>query len=356
MQIYLNQLNKVKWDEFLRQQTHSHFWHSWEWGEFLASFKQRRILRYSIHEKGDIVGLCTVCIVPIPRFGRRGDSIPAWHFSGPILKHDLDLQAKKSAYSQLFKAIDGELMEKAILDMTFRIWDPSLDRACFESLMDSGYDFEETQSWMFNVREDESQIMKTYTKHFRNQVRQGERRGAAVEVNAPVDVEELYALHEMTMVHGHTRPRYSMDEVAFVLNWGTELKDLYLCKHEGRLMGFLVTLKFNNVTIVWLAGMDRRYAEFRPMNLMYHELMKRSARQAIRTVDIGGGVTEGVTHFKEDLGAKPMPIFVLHKKYRNNLYVMLATAWALGPTTTLRAVWKRGVRRNQHSRRDRQRV
>jgi len=340
MQIHLDQLDKEKWNEFLWQQIHSHFWHSWEWGDFLASFKQRQILRFSIHDGGDTVGLCTVCIDPVPPFGSRGDSIPVHHFSGPIFKQALDLQTKKTAYSQLLKAIDGELKRRAILDMTFRIWDPSLDRTCFESLMDSGYDLQERASWIFNVQEDESQLMKTYTKHFRNQVRQGEKRGAVVEVNAPVGVEQLYALHEMTMVHGHTRPRYSMDEVAYVLNWGTQLKDLYLCKHEGELLGFLVTLKFNKMTIVWLASMDRRYAEFRPMNLMHHELMRRSARQAIRTVDIGGGVTEGVTHFKEDIGAKPMPIFVLHRAYRNNLYVMLANAWAFGPTT-IRAVWKR---------------
>jgi Acetyltransferase (GNAT) domain len=343
MQIRLDQLNKEGWTEFLMQQTHSHFWHSWEWGEFLANFKQRQVLRFSIHERENIVGLCTVCLVPVPRFGKRGDSIPVYHFSGPILKQGLDLQAKKAAYLQLFMAIDGELRERAILDVTFRIWDPSLDRAYFGSLPEYGYHLKEVPSWMYNVPEDESEIMKTYAQNFRGQVRQGNRRGAVVEVNVPFDIKQLYALHEMTMALGHARPKYSMDEVAHVLNWGTQLKDLYLCKHEGRLVGFLVTLKFNNMAIDWIEGMDRRYAEFRPMNMMYHELFKRSAREGIRTVDIGGGVTKGVTHFKEDLGAKPITTFVLHKSYRNNLYVMLATAWALGPITTLRAIWRRGA-------------
>ncbi len=67
MQVLLNQLDKGEWNDFLRKQTHSHFWHTWEWGEFLASFKQRETLRFSLHDTGgDVVGLSTVCTVPLP--------------------------------------------------------------------------------------------------------------------------------------------------------------------------------------------------------------------------------------------------------------------------------------------------
>lgn len=44
----------------------------------------------------------------------------------------------------------------------------------------------------------------------------------------------------------------------------------------------------------------------------------------MRTIDLGGGVTEGVTHFKEELGAKPSRTFLMTKNYCNSLYLLLA--------------------------------
>jgi len=332
MQVLLNQLDREAWNAFLIRQTYSHFWHTWEWGEFLAGFKQREILRFSVHENDeDILGLTTLCIEPLSWFGKRGDSIPVWHFSGPILRDGLEPQARKRAYLQLIDIIDRELVERGVLCAEFRIWDPYFDHACFEPWLKAGFCIREWRTWMCDVPEDESLVMKTHGKAFREQVRQGHRRGGIVEVNTPVSNKEVFLLHTMTMVHGGTHPRYSLDEVSYVLNWSNDLKDVYLCKHEGRLIGFLIALKFNRVAIAWLAGIDRRYAGIRPANLLWHELMRHSARQGMRTVDFGGGVTEGVTHFKEELGAKPTPTFSLNKTYCSNLYLRLALAWADGP-------------------------
>ncbi len=58
--------------------------------------------------------------------------------------------------------------------------------------------------------------------------------------------------------------KYSLDEVTYVANWNNDLKDLYVCKSKDRLIAFLISLKFNNVSIAWLAGMDRRYAGIDP--------------------------------------------------------------------------------------------
>src|SRR5271157_3700748 len=122
--ILLNELDKEKWNDFLSRQAYSHFWHTWEWGEFLARFNQREILRFSFHEKGgSVLGVSTVCIQPLPRFGKLGDSIPFSHFSGPILQDGLDLETRKICYMQLINATDRELSQR-VLRIVYRIWDP----------------------------------------------------------------------------------------------------------------------------------------------------------------------------------------------------------------------------------------
>ncbi len=202
--------------------------------------------------------------------------------------------------------------------------------------MKAGYQIQESRSWMCDVPEDESRLMKSYAKHFRNQVRQAHQRGGVIELNTPIDREEVYELYKMTMARNDLSPRYSIDEIAYVLNWSNDMKDLYLCKYEGKLGGFLISLKFNKVSIDWLAGMDRRYAEFRPMNLLFHELLRQSVVQEMRTVDLGGGVTEGVIRFKERRWREPNPIFSLYKPYSSHLYLTLALAWAAGPKRLVR--------------------
>jgi len=337
MHVLLGQVDREAWNGFLRQQSYSHFWHSWEWGEFLASFKQREILRFSVHDKGgDVLGLSTVCIEPLPHFGKRGDSIPVWHLGGPVLQDSLDHEARKAVCQQLINVVDRELRERRALDMTFRVWDPFSDHTCFEPWLKAGYRMRERCTWMCTIPEDESQLMKTFAGNFRSRVKQGYRRGGVVEINITADIRELYELHKMSMVHGGTDPRYSLDEVSYALNWNNDLRDIYLCRHEGRLIGFLLSLKFNRVTLAWLSGMNRSHSEIRPMNLMFHELIRNSARQKMRTVDLGGGVTKGATHFKEGAGAKPTSTFNLSKVYCSRPYLMLARGCAAGPEKLVR--------------------
>lgn len=303
----------------------------------MASFRQRQVLRFSIHGSGgDVLGVSTICIEPLTWFGKRADSIPVWAFSGPILQDGLDPQTKQALYWELINFVERELRRRGALDATIRIWDPFLDSECLEPWLRAGYHIKEQRTLMCSVPPEESQVMKTYDNSFRRQVGQGHRRGGRVETNTPVDNEELYRLYAMTMSHAGTHPRYDLDEVAYVLNWSNDLRDVYLCKYEGRLVGFAIFLKFNRVTILWLAGMDRISVGIRPMNLIFHELMLNSARAGMRTIDFGGGPTAGLSHFKQGVGAKPTSLYYINKTYCNRLYLLLALALAAGPRTLVR--------------------
>jgi hypothetical protein len=317
VEVLLDQLDKETWTEFLLRRPYSHFWQSWEWGEFLASFKHREILRFSIHDSaGDILGLISVCVQPFRRFIRRADSVPVSHFSGPIVREDLDVEVRKSLYRELIKFIDRTLEQKRVFDTRICLWDPSFDLQYLEPWLEEGYRIQSLRTMMYTVPADESQVMWTYRKHFRNQVRQSLLRGGLLDLNTPVESRDIYELCKMTYGLGGTHPRYSMEEIAYVLShWSNDLKDVYLCKYEGKLVGVLISLKLGRVAINWLNATNTEFRHLRPNNLLYHELVRQSIRQGIRTIDFGGQVTAGHTQFKGNAGGVPTRTFSFLKSY-----------------------------------------
>lgn len=323
--ILLNKLDRETWNGFLLKQTYSHLCHAWEWGEFMASFRHRELLRFSIHGGGSVVlGVCTICIEPLLWFGKRADSIPVWAVSGPILQDGLDPETKGALYGELVNHVENELRRRKVLDAEIRIWDPFLDSACLEPWLRAGYSIKKVQTLMRSVPLNESEVMSRYESSFLRKVRQGHRRGGKVELNTQCDNDELYRLYATTMQHAGTHPRYDRDEVSYVLSWSNNLRDVYLCKYEGRTIGFAINLKFNRVTIGWLAGMDRKFERIRPMNLIFDEELRNSARQGVHTFDFGGGPTAGLSHFKRAVGANPVLHYYISKTYCNSLYLSSA--------------------------------
>jgi len=278
-----------------------------------------------VHESGGaVLGVCSICIEPLLWFGKRADSIPVWAVSGPILQDGLDPETKKALYEELVDHVENELKERKVLHSEIRIWDPFLESACLEAWLRAGYSVKNVQSLMRSVPLNETEVMSTYDKSFSKEVRQGHRRGARVEVNTQCDCDELYRLHATTMERAGSSPRYNPDEISYVLGWNNSLRDVYLCKYEGRTIAFAISLRFNRVTIGWIAGFDRKYAGIRPMNLIFDELIRNSARQGVQTIDFGGEPTAGLSHFKRSIGANPVLCYYLNKTYCNNLYLSFA--------------------------------
>lgn len=334
MEILLNHLDKQAWNDFARKQIHSHFWHSWEWGEFLASFRRRAILRFSVHDtQGNVLGLSSVCVELLPLLGKwgntRGDSIPVYHFSGPILEDNLTLQSRSKLYEELIDFMDRELRKRRALHFTTRIWDPFFGPSVFEPWTRAGFQIREHRTFTYRVPQEIAKVNDGYTHSFKWAVKAGSHRGGAVEVNSTVDPTKIYELYSMSMAEGGTCPRYSLEEVTHALNWSSDLKDLYVCKYNGKQIGFALVLKFGRMNIYWLAGMNRNFRRINPTNLIINELICESVRNRILNIDFGGGRTSGLLHFKASLGARPEPTFELSKTYCNNPFLKLALKVAL---------------------------
>jgi Acetyltransferase (GNAT) domain len=333
MEVLLNQLNKSAWNDFARKQPHSHFWHSWEWGEFLASFKHREILRFSVQDRDEtILGLSSVCLEPLPvlrKWGyKKGDSIPVYHFAGPILANDLSERSRITVLDELIDFTTSELRKRAVLHFSTRIWNPVSALSSFEPWQKAGFIIREHRTLTYNVPRVVSEIEEKYTHSFRWAVKAGCRRGGIVEVNRSVDPAKIYKLYQISAAEGGICPRYSLPEVEHVLSWNTDLRDLYVCTYEEEPIGFTIALNFGKMSIYWLAGMDRKFRRINPMNLLVDQFIRNSVLKDLSIIDFGGG-SGGLLHFKESTGAGPTPTFELTKTYCENRYLRLILKIAL---------------------------
>jgi hypothetical protein len=245
------------------------------------------------------------------------DSIPMYHQSGPILAEGLTSDQVKEGHRRLAAFVDQKLKDGGVLHSTTRIWEPELkERTCLKEWESVGFSVREGQTLTYLVPEDEGSIMGHYDHDFRNQVRQGTRRGGTVETNPEVDANTLYELYLTTMKEARLRPRYARKEVAYIIEApGSVARDVYVCKYQGRPIAFAVCLTFSHTAIYWLAGTDRRFKEVRPNNLLVDEIIRNSLRRGIRRIDFGGAARKGLYDFKSSIGTQPTQVFVLRKSY-----------------------------------------
>jgi hypothetical protein len=316
--VELNALSRSEWNGFLLRQAHSHPWHTWDWTDYLVQSRGRKAMRISLHdERGGVLGLYVIILEPAFPLGIIADSIPMYHFSGPILDEDMTSDQLQEAHRRLAAFVDWKLKNGIVLHSTTRICEPELkELSCLKEWEDVGFTVKEGQTFTYLVPVDEGSIMGRYDHDFRNQVRQGARKGGTVEVNPQVDANTLYGLYLITMKEAGLKPRYARKEVASLIDApGSIARDVYVCKYQGRPVAFAVCLTFGRTAIYWLAGMDRRFKEVRPNNLLVDEIIRNSLKRGICRIDFGGAARKGLHDFKSSIGAKPTQVFVLEKTY-----------------------------------------
>lgn len=288
-------------------------------------------MRLSLHDgRGSVVGLFTMILEPAFPFGMDGrspfplwvaDSIPVHHFSGPILAEGLTADQMKEAHRKLATFVNYELRRDGALHLAMRIWQPTFVcdcamHACLNEWEYVGFGARKWQTLVYFMPGDESSILRNYDHDFRNQVRQGLKRGGTVEVNRQVDANEVYELYMKTRKDQGIRPNYSLPEVASLLNApGNINRDVYVCRYQGKAVAFAVCLVFNRTAVYWLAGTDRVFKEARPNNLIMDEFIRNSLSRAISMIDLGSGIKRGLREFKLSVGAVPTPYFELTKTY-----------------------------------------
>lgn len=149
----------------------------------------------------------------------------------------------------------------------------------------------------------------------RNDWRRLGKKGVIVEESrAQRDVDALYELYRSSFAHWGGEPRFAHPPGFYraLLAHGGDAVRLTVVRHEGRLAGGCVVLRWNGKAHYLAGYFDREARALRPAALLQIESILRAIRDGYRWYDfLPSGGRASVESFKEGLGGRrtPFPIW-----------------------------------------------
>ncbi|NTV29005.1 MAG: GNAT family N-acetyltransferase [Candidatus Omnitrophica bacterium] len=203
---------------------------------------------------------------------------------------------------------------------------------------------------LLDIRADVDTLWKGLDGSFRNQVRQGERRGLICREGKLEDLKQFYLLHVNLR-----RSKYRI--FAQPYRFFRAIWDEYIAKGQGFLLcGIAPDGKMVGGTIFLVCGNTLYYKintsspqalEYRSNNVLLWEGIRRAKERGLEAVDLGSSGLEqqGLVHFKDSTGAERFDIvhvgyhpegYLFSQKRILKVYTRLMTApWV--PTLLTRA-------------------
>jgi len=177
---------------------------------------------------------------------------------------------------------------------------------------------------LLDIRKDIDVLWKELDGSFRNQVRQGERRGLVCREGALEDLKRFYLLHV-----GLRRDKYRI--FAQPYRFFQTIWDEFIAKGngfllcgfspDGRMIGGTLFLVCGNTLYYKVNTSARDTLDFRSNNVLLWEGVKRAKARGLEFVDLGSSGLDqhGLVHFKDSTGAMRMDI--VHMGYHPDGYV-----------------------------------
>jgi hypothetical protein len=177
---------------------------------------------------------------------------------------------------------------------------------------------------LLDIHADTDTLWKKLDGSFRNQVRQGERRGLVCREGTLDDLDKFYLLHV-----GLRRNKYRIFAQPyrfFRTIWEEFIakgNGFLLCgfSPDGQMIGGTIFLICGNTLYYKINTSARDTLEFRSNNVLIWEGIKRAKARGLEFVDLGSSGLEqhGLVHFKDSTGAKRFDI--IHLGYHPDGYV-----------------------------------
>jgi len=165
--------------------------------------------------------------------------------------------------------------------------------------------------------------LEHYDKKARNAVRKAIRSGIGVEIGN--DFEKFYPILLENKRKFNLGPTHTLEELERIDKLLPGKLKLFLAKKDGKMIGgSLIFICNDNTLIDFYIAQDYSYQEFRPINLVLHEIIRWGHDNGYRYFDIGVNqdtasdnpmdLNESLIAFKFRLGARCILRTTLHFK------------------------------------------
>lgn len=295
------------------------FW-SWEHLALLAGEWDARPLGVRWSEGGETI-LHPVLLVPLDRLSGgagRFDVRTAYDFGGPrhVGADAAGAMAKFEAEWSRWTEANGVVTEFLRLHPTALAERPTW--ASFHA-----------EHHIVDLSRPYDEIRAGYTSSWRARLRQGESKGAAVEVTGTPDAETVRSFldtYRQTMAKVDAAPEFRFREET--LRGLLGLPDVWLAtvrSADRRCVAHAVVLASGPTLFYHLGCSDQAHLDLRPNQLLFDALVGFGREQGLVALHLGGG-SPSLRRFKAGMGGDTVPYHLVRRVVDDDTYAALCAA------------------------------
>ena len=301
-------LSPQEWDNFVENSDNGTIFHK---REFLAYHPAERFKDASFIITKDKKLLAAFSAAVVEREGKKIlVSHPGASYGSFVYKSDLNFKEAHSMVDSLLEYADELKVDRIQITLPPIIYQTKYSNYIDFALVRNGFTYlKRDVSSIVQLDFKKDELLSTYRAEARTAVKKSIKQG--IEIAECERFEEYYEILKKNLKLRHNvSPAHSLDELiklkkmfpSKIRLWGAFLKD--------KLIAGVCNFSANSkVVLAFYISHDEDYQEYRAVNLLFYEIMKRYKEEGFRFLDFGIFTVNmepnwGLGRFKENFGAR----------------------------------------------------
>lgn len=282
------------WDRYVLDSPSATGYHLTAWRQVIEqACGHPTVYLMAMDAHGEVRGVLPLVLLASRLFGRFLVSMPFFNYGG-VDGGDQEvtdiLLAAAVREAQMLDATHVEIRQAQVLPIAWRCKDHKV-------------------SMRLSLPSDFQVLFKSFPAKLRSQIRRPQKEGMAVKIGGPELVDEFYGVFSRNMRDLGT-PVYGKEFFRTILM--TFPKETAVCSvsWNGRVVAAGFVYSFREMMEIPWASSDRRFDRLAPNMLLYSSVLEYACQQGCKVFDFGRStVDSGTYRFKEQWGAKPVPLY-----------------------------------------------
>ena len=296
------------WDKFVESANNGTLFHT---RKFLNYHPKGRFQDHSlIFRKGEKIAAVFPAVECIENGERILHSHPGASYGGWVVPRDIRLKRSFDLVHSLIDHTRRENFRK--IDITFApiFYSYEINNYLDFSLFMNGFTYRKREVSSFvTLNTTEETVLQKLKPESRTAVRRAIKLG--VTIRDSEDFAQFFEILKKNLKLRHNvRPTHTLDELLRLKRIFPEKIHLYAAYLNDRIIAGAVMFRCNPlVNLAFYISHDEAYQKYRPVNLLFYDVFRKSIRQGFRYFDFGIFTVNmepnwGLARFKENFGSK----------------------------------------------------
>jgi hypothetical protein len=301
-------LGEAQWDAFVNESDNATIFHT---RRFLSYHPEGRFRDNSLvfYKKGEVLALFPAAVLNTAE-GESLVSHPGTSYGGFVYRKNLSIKDAFFLVETLCAYCAKQGYAAVQLTLVPIIYQNHLSQYIDFALVKNGFTYTRREvSSVVQLDTPDAQLLDTYRPDARRAVKKA--RSAGISVRQSDDYHAFYDILTTNLRMRHNvQPTHTLDELQTLAKLFPERIRLWAAFHDDRLIAGVCNFSANpRVVLAFYISHDQAYQQYRPVNLLFYEIMRQSRAEGFAFLDFGIFTVHmkpnwGLGRFKENFGAR----------------------------------------------------